>query len=203
MQTLRLIIAASALALLLPVAGSAQDADPLADMTREQRHEYLQGLSAEERQALRDQRRAQWNAMSEEERREARGRMKNRRDLNRGAMREQWNSMSEEERAAARQNFKAQREQRRETWNSLSPEQQAAARQQLRLHRDGKRGDRLQRCACARPPHARATAQASSVIDRCKAQPGRQPAEFVFQGGLGFLFVAAGFEMQGPDHQNA
>lgn len=115
MQTLRLIIAASALALLLPVAGSAQDADPLADMTREQRQEYLQGLSVEERKALRDQRRAQWNAMSEEER------------------------------TAAREKLRAQREQRRETWNSLSPEQQAAARQELRKHRNKPRGQRTER----------------------------------------------------------
>jgi hypothetical protein len=145
MQTLRLIIAASGLALLLPAAAYAQSADEFDNMTPEQRREYVQGLSDAERQAWHEQRREQWAAMSDAERQAARKRLQERRDTNRGAMREQWNSMSEEERSAAREKYQERREQRRETWNNLSAEERAAARQQLQGQRNKPQGQRQER----------------------------------------------------------
>ena len=153
MQTLRLIIAASGLALLLPATGFAQSADDIMEMTPEQRQEYLQGLSGEERKAmgdqrraewdampeeernaLRERRRAQWDAMSEEERQAARGRMSDRRMGKRGAMKENWKSMSEEERAAAREQYRLDREEHRRARENMSEEKKAAARE----HRNNK-----------------------------------------------------------------
>jgi len=43
MHKIRLIIAASGLALLLPVAGLTQSTDEIKQMTPEQRREYVQG----------------------------------------------------------------------------------------------------------------------------------------------------------------
>ena len=72
MRILRLMIATTGLALLVPATGLAQSTDELAAMSPEQRREHVQGLSETEREALREQRRAQWDAMSEDERAAAR-----------------------------------------------------------------------------------------------------------------------------------
>jgi len=81
MQVLPLILVASALTLLLPAVSLADPAEELNDMSPEQRREYVQGLSEDERRAH-----------------------------NRAAMREHWENMSEEERAAARQPMREQRD---------------------------------------------------------------------------------------------
>jgi hypothetical protein len=135
------LIAASGLALLLPSAGFAQTPEELEDMTPEQRREYVQGLSDEQRQALREQSRARWDAMSEEEREAARRKQAERRAANKEAMRKQWDSMSGEEREAARAQRKAQKERQREIWNNMSDEEKAVARERARANRDGQRQD--------------------------------------------------------------
>lgn len=144
MQPLRSIttlIAASGLALLIPAAGFAQTPEGFDNMTPEQRRDYVQGLSDEDRQAFRDQRRAQWDAMSAEEQRAARQRQSEHRNADREAMRQKWDSMSEEEREAARAQRMARKEKNREVWNNMSDEQKNAARQRAREHRDAYRQD--------------------------------------------------------------
>ena len=86
MNTLRLILAASGLALLLPSVSFADLADGLDEMSPEQRREYIENLSEEDRQKLRDQKRAEWQAMSDEERRAARQRYERDREANREAI---------------------------------------------------------------------------------------------------------------------
>ena len=88
MKTLRLIVLATGMALLLPVTGMAQSADELEQMTREERREYMQGLSAAEREALREEQRARWEALSDEDRHADQRERRERRDQNRAAMRE-------------------------------------------------------------------------------------------------------------------
>ncbi|MDJ0749615.1 MAG: DUF3106 domain-containing protein [Woeseiaceae bacterium] len=119
MQISRFVLAAALITMTLPAF--AEEADELATMTPDERREYIESLSDdernalreqlrakrdamsdEERQALRDERRARWEAMSDEERRTARERMQ------RNA-----NSMSDEERAAAREKHRKRSEQRR------------------------------------------------------------------------------------------
>jgi hypothetical protein len=142
MNILRLILAASALALLLPSTSIAEPADGLDEMSPEERHEYVQSLSEEDRQKLREQKRAEWQAMSDEERRAARDRYQRNREKNRAAMRENWDNMSEEERAAARQQYKEREAQRREIWKNMSDEEKAAARQRMQEQRGMKKGKR-------------------------------------------------------------
>lgn len=141
MKTLRLIVALSGLALLAPAA-FAQSIDDLKEMSPEERREYVQGLSDEQRQALKAEQKARWDSMSDEERKAARREMNERRQLNRDAMRQKWDSMSDEEREAARAKRQAQREQHRETWNNMSDEEKAAARSQMRERRDHMGGQR-------------------------------------------------------------
>ena len=142
MNTLRLILAASGLALLLPSVSFADLADGLDEMSPEQRREYIENLSEEDRQKLRDQKRAEWQAMSDEERRAARQRYERNRDANRAAMRQNWENMSEEEREAARQQYKERKAQRREIWNNMSAEEKEVARQRMQEQRGTKKGKR-------------------------------------------------------------
>jgi hypothetical protein len=140
MNTLRLILAASGLALLLPSVSFADLADGLDEMSPEERREYIQNLSEEDRLQLREQKRAEWQAMSDEERRAARDRYQRNREKNRAAMRQNWENMSEEERAVARQQYKEREAQRRETWNNMSDEEKAVARQRMQEQRGMKKG---------------------------------------------------------------
>ena len=129
MQTLRLSLAVAAALLALPLAASAQSIEDLRDMSPQERRAYVEGLSAEEREALRaerDSRRAQ-------------------RAENRAAMREHWQSMSAEEREAARQQHRERVEQRRQHWESMSDEDKAAARQRFRDHRHNMHRKRLEK----------------------------------------------------------
>ena len=111
------------LALLIPTAGLTQVPEGLEGMTPEQRREYVQGLSDDERQALKKQLRAQWDAMSEEERTAARRDQADRRAANKEAMRKQWDSASEEEREVMRAKRDAQKQKQREVWNNMSDEE--------------------------------------------------------------------------------
>lgn len=120
MQRLRSILATTGLALLLPAAGMAQTPDDLADMTPEERREYVRGLSDEERQALREQQRARRENMSDEEREAVRQQRKERKQQRR----ETWNDMTEEEKAAARQRFRDRRHAPRRQQETESEPQQ-------------------------------------------------------------------------------
>ena len=64
MKTLRLIVAATGMALLLPMSGAAQSLDELSELDPETRRAYVESLSEDERKALREQRRARWEAMA-------------------------------------------------------------------------------------------------------------------------------------------
>ena len=137
------IVAASGLMLLVPAAGLAQVPDGLEDMTLEQRREYVQSLSGEERQALKKQLRARWEGMTEEERAAARRQQEERRNANREARRQQWESMSEEERAAAREKRESRKQKQRAEWDNMSAEEKEAARQRRSANPDS-RGRRQQ-----------------------------------------------------------
>lgn len=137
MQTLRLILTVAGAALALPLAVAAQSVDDLKDMSPQERRDYVEGLSAEEREALRAERRAQWESMSDEERAAAGDRKRAHRAEHRAAMHEHWQSLSAEEREAALQKHRERVEQRRQHWDSMSREDKAAARQRFRDHRGG------------------------------------------------------------------
>lgn len=141
MNTRRLTALVAGFALLAPAVSMAQSIDELREMSPEERHEYIQSLSQEERQALAEQRRERWEAMTPEERDAAR----KQREENRAAMREHWESLSEEERAAAREQRRERMEQRRETWENMSDEEKAAARQHMRERRDAEKDARGER----------------------------------------------------------
>lgn len=131
-RSLIAIFALSGLALLIPTAGLAQVPEGLEGMTPEQRREYVEGLSEDERQALKKQLRAQWDAMSEEERAATRREQAERRAANKEAQRKQWDAMSEEEREVARAQREAQKQKQREIWKNMSDEEKAAVRQRQR-----------------------------------------------------------------------
>ena len=134
MHTIRKILLVSCAFLLIPFAASAQSMDDIKEMSPEDRRAYVEGLSEEERTALREKRRAEFESLSDEEKQAMREKRAGHRDgRNREAMRERWESMSEEERAAAKD--------RRERWKSMSEEERAAAREKRGQHK-GQRGDR-------------------------------------------------------------
>jgi hypothetical protein len=126
MQKLRLILAVTGAALVLPLATSAQSVDDLREMSPQERREYIEGLSPEERETLRAERRAH-------------------RTEQRAAMREHWQSLSDEEREAARQAHRERVEQRRQHWESMSEEDKAAARQRFRDHRGNMHRKRIEK----------------------------------------------------------
>ena len=140
MYTLRLILAVTGLALLLPAVSLAESTDGLDEMSPEERREYIRGLSDDEREMLREQKRAEWQAMSAEDQQAARAQMQKKREKNRAAMRQNWENMSEEERAAAREQYKAREAQRREAWKNMSDEEKAAARQRMQEQRSMQKG---------------------------------------------------------------
>ncbi len=99
-----LVVSMLSLALLPFVAYSDEDAegagpDKRPEMTREERRAAWEGLSEEEKQAKReqmrakrDQRRAEWDALTPEER-----------ELKRAEMRQKWEAMTPEQREAMKQ----------------------------------------------------------------------------------------------------
>ncbi len=156
MHTIQKFLLVSSLSLLLPVAASAQSGSDIRAMTPEDRRVFMESMSGDERAAMRDRLRAEYDALPEEEKQAIReqralrreGRVRHR---NRAAMRERWESMSDEERAAAKDRRRARQDQRRQRWESMSDEERAAARERReqrrgdhRGHHKGRHGNRSQ-----------------------------------------------------------
>ncbi len=99
MRTIRGKFVALSIALLLPLAVSAQSFDDIKEMSPEDRRAYIEGLSDEDRSALREERRAKFDSMSDEERQA----MREKRRAGSDERRARWESMSDEERTAARE----------------------------------------------------------------------------------------------------
>jgi len=132
MNKLRLTVLATGLALLLPVAGYAQSISEVNAMDPEDRRAYMESMSPQERQQMRNKWREELQSMPEEERKAINKNMAADRPggkRNREAMRQRWEAMSDEERAAAREKKAQRKQQRREKWESMSDEERAAARQ--------------------------------------------------------------------------
>ena len=98
-------------------------------------------MTQEQRNAIREAHRAQWEAMSEEERaifrEERRAMMVERRK----AAKERWEAMSEEERAAFREERRQRADERRaemrKRYDNMSEEERQALRDRKRQHRPG------------------------------------------------------------------
>ena len=140
MQKLRLLLLASALALLLPVAGYTQSVSDIAELGPDERRAYMEALSPDERAAMREKWHSEREALSDEERMALRERMAANRPEGAGKKhkerhaqrREHWESMSEEERATKRAAHAEKKAQRREQWESMSEEERAEARKNRR-----------------------------------------------------------------------
>jgi len=140
MQSLRLILLASGLAVLIPVTGYAQSLAEIQELSREDRRAYMESMSPDERVAMREQWHREFDAMSDEEHEAIRARRAanrpdgatGRRKENRAERRERWESMSDEERAAMREQRGRTRAERRERWESMSDEERAALREKRR-----------------------------------------------------------------------
>ena len=92
---------------------TAPGADAMTDeerqAARQERRAQWENMSEEERQAAREERRAKWDSMSDEEKQAARERRAQHKEQRREAMRERWEGMSEEERQAAREKMQERR----------------------------------------------------------------------------------------------
>ncbi len=120
-----LALALSAALLALPFATQAQSLSEFHNLTPEEKRDYWDSLSEQERQAKREQWRAERDAMSDEER----AAMHAERMAQRDEMRAGWNALSDEEKQARRDAMRAHREERRAMWESMSPEERAAIRE--------------------------------------------------------------------------
>ena len=120
-----LAITLSAALLALPLGLQAQSFSEFHDMSPEEKRAYLDGLSEQERQAKREQWRAERDAMSDEER----AAMHAERMARREEMRAHWNELSEEEKQAKGEGMRAHREEGRAMRESMSPEERAAMRE--------------------------------------------------------------------------
>ncbi|NCF72727.1 MAG: hypothetical protein GWP67_04385 [Gammaproteobacteria bacterium] len=131
MHTLQKILLASSLSILLPFAAYGQSINDLYGMSPEDRRTYMESMSDDERTAMREKWREEYENLPEEEKRairEQRAASQDGRGRDREAMRQRWDSMSEEERAATKDRYQEQKERRREQWESMSDEERAAAR---------------------------------------------------------------------------
>ena len=135
MRLFQKILLVSTLGLLAPFAASAQSVQEMQAMSPEDRRAFMDSMSEDERSAMRDKWRGEFDGLSDEDKdalrqknREQRGGREGSRD--REAMRERWNSMSEEERTVATERRKAQSAERKAKWDGMSDEQKAAAREQ-------------------------------------------------------------------------
>jgi len=131
-----LTIALSAALLALPLGLQAQSLSEFHNMSPDEKRAYMDSLSEQERQAKREQWRAERDAMSAEER----ATMHAERMARREEMRAHWNELSEEEKQARREAMRAHREERRAMWDSMSPEERAAMREQHGSRHHGDRG---------------------------------------------------------------
>lgn len=133
MRTIQKILVVSSLSLLLPFAATAQSISDIRAMSPEDRRAYMESMSEEERTAMREQWRAEFDALPDAEKeaiRSQRAAQRDGRDRNRDreAMRQRWESMSDEERAVAKERRLARDAERRARWESMSDEEKAAAR---------------------------------------------------------------------------
>lgn len=120
-----LTVALSAALLAAPLGLQAQSLSAFHNMSPDEKRAYLDSLSQEERQAKREQWRAERDAMSDEER----AAMHAERMARREEMRAQWDGLSEEEKQARREAMRALREEHRARWESMTPEERAAMRE--------------------------------------------------------------------------
>ena len=120
-----LALALTSALLAVPVAAQAQSLSDFHNLPHEEKRAYWDSLSEQERQAKREQWRAEREAMSDEER----AAMHAERMARREEMRAQWNTLSDEEKQARRDAMRAHREERRAMWESMSPEERAAVRE--------------------------------------------------------------------------
>jgi colicin import membrane protein len=139
MRTIQEILLVSSLSLLLPFAALAQSISDVQALSSEDRREYMESMSDDERNAMREKWRAEYEQLPEDQKMAIREqRAANRGGKNRGrdreAMKQRWDSMSEEERAAAKERRRAQSDKRREQWESMSEEERAAMREQRGGH---------------------------------------------------------------------
>jgi hypothetical protein len=129
--------------LILPVAAFAQSLSDVQAMSKEDRRSYIEAMSDDERTAMRDKWRAEFEQLPEEqkatilEQRRAKGGGGNR---DRDAMRQRWESMSEEDRATAREKFRANGDRRRGNRQSMSEEERAAMREKRGEHKGQRQG---------------------------------------------------------------
>lgn len=131
-----LALALSSALLALPFAAQAQSLGDFHDLTPEEKRDYWDSLSEQERQVKREQWRAERDAMSDEER----AVMHAERMARREEMRASWNALSDEEKQARRDAMRAQREERRAMWESMSAEERAAIRERHHGRHHGHHG---------------------------------------------------------------
>jgi len=132
---------ACSLSLFLPFAASAQSLSEVQSMSKEDRRNYIESMSEDERAAMRDKWRSEYDQLPDEQKAAIQKQRKGNRDgqgrgRDRKAMQQRWDSMSEEERNAAREKSRANGEKRRAQWDSMSDEERAAAREK----RGGQKG---------------------------------------------------------------
>ncbi len=120
-----LAVALSSSLLALPFAAQAQSLSDFHNLSPEEKRDYWDSLSEQERQVKREQWRAERDAMTDEER----AAMHAERMAKREEMRAHWNALSDEEKQARRDAMRAQREERRAMRESMSPEERAAMRE--------------------------------------------------------------------------
>ena len=124
--SVRLVAVALSSALLaLPLGLQAQSLSEFHDMSPDEKRAYMDSLSEQEREAKREQWRAERDAMSDEER----AAMHAERMARREEMHARWNELSEDEKQARREAMRAHREKRRAMWESMSPDERAAMRE--------------------------------------------------------------------------
>jgi hypothetical protein len=143
MRTIRRILIAAGVSLLLPIAASAQSLSEVQAMSKEDRRNYIESMSEDERSAMRSKWRAEFDQLPEEQQAAIRAQRGGNRDGkgrggDREAMQKRWNSMSEEERAAMTERRRANQEKRRVKWDAMSEEERAAARE----NHGGQKGQR-------------------------------------------------------------
>ena len=96
----------------LPMTAAAQSYEELRAMTPEDRRQYIESMSDDERKAMREQWRAEFDALPEEEKQAIREERKARAKERRAAARARMAEMTPEEREAAREKHRAMREER-------------------------------------------------------------------------------------------
>ena len=123
---------ATVIALLMPIGVTAQSLTDFQQPSPEDRRAYIEAMSPEEREAKRNEWRAQRDAMSDEERQAMRDRRRSEGDDRRA----KWDAMSDEERTAKREQMRGRRDEMRQRYDAMSPEERDAMRQKRREHGD-------------------------------------------------------------------